>query len=168
MIRLSNVLVATDFSTPSEAALNYGRELSRTFGATLHVLHVAEDAYAWLMPPDGVLPDFDELQRNLNDAARERLDGALSEEDRTQLHARGVVRTSRLPAAAIVAHAKEIQADLIVMGTHGRGGAARLLLGSVADKVLRTAPCPVLVVRQPEREFIAPDALVASGHEAVK
>jgi nucleotide-binding universal stress UspA family protein len=63
---------------------------------------------------------------------------------------------------AIVDFAKEINVDLIVMGTHGRGAVAHLLMGSVAERVVRTAPCPVLTVRHPEHEFVHPDALVAS------
>ena len=69
--------------------------------------------------------------------------------------------TSNAPAAAIVDYAKDKRIDLIVAGTHGRGGVARLLLGSVTERVVRTAPCPVLTVRHPEHEFVIPDALVA-------
>lgn len=163
MILLKNVLVATDFSEPSEAALNYGRELARSFGANLQVMHVVEDVFAWLMPPDGVIPNFDELQRNLTDAARQQLDELLTDEDRRELHAKPVLRVSRATAAAITEYAKNAKVDVIIMGTHGRGGAARLFLGSVAEKVLRTAPCPVLVVRHPEHEFLAADALVETA-----
>jgi nucleotide-binding universal stress UspA family protein len=70
-----------------------------------------------------------------------------------------VVRTSNATAAAIVDYAKTLNADLIVMGTHGRGPVSHLFIGSVAERVVRTAPCPVLTVRHPEREFVAPDAL---------
>lgn len=163
MIRLKHVLVATDFSEPSEAALNYGRELARSFDAQLHLIHVAEDVYAWLMPPEGVMPDFDQLQETLIESAREQVKALLTDEDRRDLRAEAVVRVSRSTAAAITDYARACGADVLVMGTHGRGGAARLFLGSVAEKVLRSAPCPVLVVRRPEHEFIAPDALVATA-----
>ena len=69
--------------------------------------------------------------------------------------------TSNAPALAIVEYAKGSDINLIVIGTHGRGGMAHLLLGSVAERVVRSAPCPVLTVRHPEREFVLPDALVA-------
>ncbi|MGE3513217.1 MAG: universal stress protein, partial [Vicinamibacterales bacterium] len=72
-------------------------------------------------------------------------------------------RTAVSPAAAIVEYANEAHVDLIIIGTHGRGGVAKLLMGSVAERVVRTANCPVLTVRHPEREFIAPDALIASS-----
>lgn len=68
-----------------------------------------------------------------------------------------VLRVSSNPAAAIVAFATEAAIDCIVIGTHGRGALAHLFVGSVAERVVRTAPCPVLTVRHPEREFIVPD-----------
>lgn len=157
MIRLNNVLVATDFGKASEAALNYGRELARTFGATLHVLHVTENLitrYAY----EGAIISPD-LQREIEDAARARLEALIGDDDRRELHAKATVRTAPSMAEAIVDHATDIGADVIVVGTHGRRAFAHLLLGSVAERVVRTAPCPVLTVRSPEHEFILPDAL---------
>jgi nucleotide-binding universal stress UspA family protein len=75
-----------------------------------------------------------------------------------------VLRVSGTPALAIVTYAKDANLDLIVMGTHGRGGMAHVLMGSVAEKVVRTAPCPVLTVRHPEHEFVLPDALQVVTH----
>jgi nucleotide-binding universal stress UspA family protein len=77
------------------------------------------------------------------------------------LRAESAIVRSNAPAPAIVDYAQRRKADLIVMGTHGRGGGAHLLMGSVAERVVRTAPCPVLTVRYPEHEFVRPDALVA-------
>jgi nucleotide-binding universal stress UspA family protein len=160
MILIKHVLVATDFSEPSGAALNYGRELARTFAATLHVLHVADH----VMFPYGVegfstlLP---EMQEDVEAAARTQLEALISEEDRVELHAEPVVISAAPKAAAIVHYANEHQMDLVVMGTHGRGAVSHLVMGSVAERVVRTAPCPVLTVRHPEREFVIPDALVA-------
>jgi len=68
---------------------------------------------------------------------------------------------SDAPALAIVEYATRERIDLIVTGTHGRGAVAHFLMGSVAERVVRTAPCPVLTVRHPEHEFVIPDALVA-------
>jgi nucleotide-binding universal stress UspA family protein len=67
------------------------------------------------------------------------------------------------PASAIVDYANGHGIDLIVLGTHGRGAVAHMLLGSVAERVARTATCPVLVVRHPEREFIRPDVLASAA-----
>ena len=77
-----------------------------------------------------------------------------------------MLETSDNPAEEIVKYAKAHAIDLIVMGTHGRGALAQLLVGSVAERVVRTAPCPVLTVRHPEHEFIVPDAgeTTASQH----
>jgi nucleotide-binding universal stress UspA family protein len=75
-----------------------------------------------------------------------------------------VTVTHNTPAAAIVDYAKTNRVDLVVLGTHGRGALAHLFMGSVAERVVRTAPCPVLAVRNPEHEFVMPDALVAVSH----
>jgi len=72
-----------------------------------------------------------------------------------------VLITSSSPAFAIVDYAREHEIDLIVMGTHGRGALAHLMMGSVAERVVRLAPCPVLTIKHPEHEFVQPDVLVA-------
>jgi len=101
------------------------------------------------------------LQTEVENDARARIDALVTDEDRTQLHAKPIVITSVSPAETIVNYAKEHPIDLVVMGTHGRKALAHLLMGSVAERVVRTAPCPVLTVRHPEHEFLVPDALVA-------
>ncbi len=160
MIVLKKILVATDFSTASDTALEYGRELARMSGATLEVLHITENVISQYAT-EFAFVDFPEVQKQVEDAAQERLNGLLSREDRAQLHATPVLRTHIAPSIAIVEYARQERVDLIVMGTHGRGALAHLLMGSVAERVVRTAPCPVLTVRSPEREFLMPDALVA-------
>jgi nucleotide-binding universal stress UspA family protein len=69
------------------------------------------------------------------------------------------IRSERTPAAEIAKYAKLAAIDVTILGTHGRSGVSHVLMGSVAEKVVRIAPCPVLTVRHPEHEFIAPDAL---------
>jgi nucleotide-binding universal stress UspA family protein len=159
MILLKNILVATDFGEASGVALTYGRDLARSYGSTLHVLHVADNILVRYAGGESmaVLP---ELQTLIEEGARERLKTLVTEEDRTMLHAKPVVTTSLSTAETIVDYANEHTIDLIVVGTHGRGTLEHLLVGSVAERVVRTAPCPVLTVRHPEREFVAPDALV--------
>jgi nucleotide-binding universal stress UspA family protein len=163
MIRLKNVLVATDFSETSGSALAYGRELARTFGAKLHVLHVTDNIMRYSLEGGAILPP--ELQREVEDAARARLEKLLGEDDRKELGAVAVLRTSLTPADCIVEYAAEAGIDTIVVGTHGRRALAHVLLGSVAERVVRMAPCPVLTVRHPEREFLVRDALVARRRE---
>ena len=160
MILLKKILVATDFGEASDAALSYGRDLARTYGATLHVVNVAENILA-RYAGDGTLALLPQLQNDVEEAARKRLEALVTGEDRTLLHAKPVVLTALGTAEAIVEYAHTHNVDIIVMGTHGRRALAHLLMGSVAERVVRTAPCPVLTVRHPEHEFIAPDALVA-------
>ena len=150
MIQLKQILVATDFSEVSTAAIDYGRDLARTFGASLQLLHVMENPFLRPTPGD---------PHTIKAATLRHLLERLTDDDRLALHATAALETSDDPAVEIVKYAKTHASDLIVLGTHGRGGVAHLLLGSVAEKVVRTAPCPVLTVRHPEREFIAPDAL---------
>jgi nucleotide-binding universal stress UspA family protein len=161
MITLKNVLVATDFGEASDTALTYGRDLARTFGATLHVLHVIEDFAARAISAERYAVDFGAIERDIEENARRQLDVVVGEDDRRELGASPVLRKAATPALAIVSYAKEANIDLIVVGTHGRGGLAHVFMGSVAERVVRTAPCPVLTVRHPEHEFVLPDALQA-------
>jgi nucleotide-binding universal stress UspA family protein len=160
MIALKNILVATDFGEQSDAALTYGRDLARTFDARLHVLHVVENLVVRFAneASSAFLP---ELQTQLEEDARKRIEALVTNEDKATLHATCTVITSMGIAEAIVQYAKDHATDLIVVGTHGRRALEHLLMGSVAERVVRTAPCPVLTVRHPEREFVVPDALVA-------
>ena len=157
MIVLKNILVATDFSEPSANALAYGKDLARSYSATLHVLHVTEDVLMRYSPEVGfAVPD---LQKDLEDAARRELDALLTDDDMRTLRTVPAIETATSAAAGITSYASAHQIDLIIVGTHGRGAVKQLLMGSVAERVVRTAPCPVLAVRAHEREFIAPDAL---------
>ncbi len=158
MIRIQEVIVATDFSDPAAIALDYGRNFARAFEATLHVIHVANDL-ATAAPVSEIPMDLSKLQAQIDAEAQEALDALVTDDDRQTLRVKTVLLTSSTPARAILAYATEVRADLIIVGTHGRGGLSALILGSVAQKVVRAAPCPVLTVRVDEREFIAPDAL---------
>ena len=105
-----------------------------------------------------------EYQAEMEHAARQRTEALLTDEDRRLLRATAVTTRHGAPAVAIVEYATANHIDLIVVGTHGRGALGHLLMGSVAERVVRMAPCPVLAVRNPEHEFILPDALVAVSH----
>ena len=154
---LKNILVATDFSDPSGVALAYGRDLARNYNARLHVMHVVEDVMLRYSSEVGVaLPA---LQEDLVEAARRELQSRITDEDRRQLNAVGVIDTGANIAAAICDYAKNNTIDLIVTGTRGRGAVQHFLMGSVAERVVRSAPCPVLTVHAHERDFIVPDAM---------
>jgi nucleotide-binding universal stress UspA family protein len=157
MIALKKILVATDFSVEADAALTYGRALARKFDADLFLLHVADDLYRRLGTE--LFVPSPELQRDLEDAARRQLDALVVDDDPNPLRTTPIVVVSSSPALAIGDYAKQAGVDLIVMGTHGRGAVAHLLMGSVAERVVRTAPCPVLTIRHPEREFVTADTL---------
>lgn len=158
MIALQHVLVATDFGDAAAAALDYGRELARTFGATLHVLHVVEDVTSRaLVMAAGTPAEIALAQAGMQDDAKSRLEMLITDADRRDLHVTTAIQTSSIPAAAIVDYAKTVDAGLIVIGTHGRGPVTHLLLGNVAERVVRMAPCPVLTIRHPEHEFVVPE-----------
>ena len=161
MIQLNSLLVATDFGETSKSALEYGRNLARAFGARLHVLHVAARV-ASMSAAEFDPTNVADLQADIIEDANRQLNLLLTDNDRRQLQVNAMVLGSTSPAAAIVDYAKETHVDIIIVGTHGRGGISRLLMGSVAEHVVRNAPCPVLVVRPNEHEFILPDPVSVS------
>lgn len=158
MVTLERILVPHDFSETSAAAVRYAVSLARTFGAELHFLYV--DAGAQLSM-DAAFPIG--LDGALEAAARDRLLRILSPAEHAVLQPRFVVRTG-VPAAEIGRYASDAGADLIVMGTHGRGALAHALLGSVAEQVVRTAPCPVLTVRNPRGGATVPAVVTEAAH----
>jgi nucleotide-binding universal stress UspA family protein len=160
MIPIKNLLVATDFGATSDAALQYGREFARTFGARLRLLHVA-DCVNMIYGGETYTVTLPELQGEVEDEAKRQLDRLLTAHDRASLHAIGAVVTAVNKAEAIVTYSKVHDIDVIVMGTHGRGAVGHLFMGSVAEHVVRTANCPVLTVHQIQHDCIVPDSLVA-------
>lgn len=161
MITLKHVLVPTDFSDASDVAVIYGQVLAKAFGAQLHLLHVVPEATAlpWAAVTD--VGSLDALQKEWETEAGTRLQ-QLVPDDADRERVTVVTRTGD-PARQIVAYAADNEVDLLVIGTHGRGFVAHVFLGSVAEQVVRRAPCPVLTVRHPQHEFVT-EAL--SGHAA--
>ena len=139
MLAVDNLLVARDFSSVSNRALRYGLGLAARTGATLHVLHaeVLHDADDRSAPGDGIDALREELARR----------GAASMEALDAVSVVEVTRRDVAPAPAILRYADEEEIDLIALGTHGRRGPSRVLLGSVAEEVVRRADAPVLTVR---------------------
>jgi len=165
MIAPKQILVATGFGPASTAALKYGREFARVFDAGLHVLHVIGDIVAGDAMPPTYVQEVSKAQSAMQAGAREELHAFVtSEQESPGRDVREVVATSNGVAPAILAYAEEQAIDLIIIGHHGHSGLAHFFLGSVAEKVVRGAPCPVLTVRHPEREFIQPAAAEASLH----
>lgn len=166
MIAMKNILVATDFGEAADNALTYGRELATKFDATLHVLHVAENVYITAFGAETYASFAPDLQRDIEQNAQRRLHDAVLDSDGSGPRTIPVVMTSSSPAFAIIDYAREHDIDLIIMGTHGRGALGHILMGSVAERVVRLAPCPVLTIRQPEHDFVHPDGLVAVRERA--
>jgi universal stress protein A len=148
---ITRILVPVDFSAHSDLALRYAITLADRFHATVEVLHVVEDPFvsgAW--SPEAVAPNIPELLTDLVAAARGKLDdlkaAAVNRGVRLKTTVLTTVLTGR-PADSIADYAQTEKFDLIVMGTHGRTGLSHAVLGSVAERVVRNAPCPVLTVR---------------------
>ena len=141
----TRILVPIDFSASSGGALEYARKLAARFGASLHLLHVLEN--------DFLRPTVADPQ-TVEAGALRQLRELLTAED----HRRGalpVVLRSDAVAEEIVSYARSNDVDLIVIATHGYTGWKHFAIGSTAERVVRAAPCPVLVVREKEHEFVS-------------
>jgi nucleotide-binding universal stress UspA family protein len=144
---VKKILVPTDFSAPSNSALVFAKALARKFGATLHLIHSLDnpfltEAYA----PEIYVPPPAALREEWIKGAEDLLSTQLTPDEQTVFNSTFDVVFGPAPKA-IVEYAAGHGIDLIVMGTHGRGGMAHLVMGSVAERVIRTACCPVLTVR---------------------
>ena len=146
MISLKRILMPTDFSDYSKEALDYAVYLAKTFGADLYLLHVYE---APLLIPSGetlnVRPEVHQWFRDLKEGASKSLDAQADKVRRFGVQVHPILREGH-PFREILNIAGEISADLIVLGTHGRTGLPHVLLGSVAERVVRKASCPVFTV----------------------
>ena len=145
MIDLKRILLPTDFSEYAGEATKFACGLVEKFGSEIHVLHVI-DLMPTVAPEYGIPPWWDEQLEKMEIQAVERLGQVLDPLWREQHR---TVRATRQGTAhaKIVEYAQEHQIDLIAMGTHGRSGLTHFLMGSVAERVVRHAPCPVLTVR---------------------
>ena len=155
MIDLHRILLPTDFSKYSQNALSYALAFAEKFGAELYLLHVVQDLALFI--PDAVIatPPISPPVEQLMAAARMALDHVVQQMPTQGVRIKTEIREGT-PFYEIIRFAKETNIDLIVMGTHGHTGLAHVLLGSVTEKVVRKAPCPVLTVRHPEHEFVHP------------
>ncbi len=158
MIELNRVLVAIDFSEFSDSALRYGCELAQKFGGELFLLHVIPTPLVAVDEGSGrfLTRTFDEYEEDLRAAAENKL----KELDVSPFEKHQVTAETRVGAAfvEIVQFAKAKNIDLIVMGTHGRTGLTHMFLGSVAEKVVRKAPCPVLTLHPDDLELVLPES----------
>ena len=159
-LKLKKVLLPVDFSECSQKALQYALSFARQFQAEVLLLHVVETVYP---PPELVVLDSAALDHRVRDAAERQL--AAWSKEISGVRARALIR-SGVPHHEIVAAAEENNIDLIILGTHGRSGMAHLFLGSTAERVVRRAPCPVMVVREREHDFVETPRVTRSGRSA--
>lgn len=138
-----NILVPIDFNAGSEHALDYACTLAAKLDATVHLVNALG-----AIPPELTVKLDETVVTTAHDANRASLEQLTVARGGTRFGNRTVVPGD--PRDAILALADEVDADMIVMGTHGRRGISRLVIGSVAENVVRNAPCPVLTVRQEE------------------
>ncbi len=155
----AKILAATDFSEDSELALGYAEEFAKKFGAEIIVLHVDQPLAPVMMTPElgpamdvGAMSRIGEEQRLL---AQRELDKIVGKFRDAGLKARSLLKVGS-PFLEILHTSQSENADLIVLGTHGRTGLAHVLMGSVAERVVQKAACPVLTIRHPDRKFKHP------------
>ena len=176
MLRIRKVLFPTDFSSCSHQALFRAVRIARDYRAELHVLHAVVLFGEEPNNPELELPDLAQVRGLLEQLAEERMGSLVREGNLPDLVLKLVQRRDVSPAPPILSYAQEEDIDLIVMGTHGRRGVRKWLLGSVTNEVVRFAPCPVLTVRgkgestPPEglRRILAPLDFSDHGKEAVR
>lgn len=153
MIKLNKILCPVDFSECSLYALNYAIDLSAREHASLYLIHVVETH----------ISDFGDIMRQIDlllddkqiDNLRMQLMDLIPDDIRPKIRTEPIVEKGT-PFVEIIKAARDRQADLIVMGTHGRTGLEHILIGSVAERVIQRAPCPVLSIRLPKQVFTMP------------
>lgn len=140
-LTFKQILFTTDYSSPSKLALPFAAALARHYGATLHIAHILEPEPFRTVPMDTMLVD----EVTEREASTEKMHEFVKDMDATGISTETVLEKGEV-AATVSQIIQERNIDLIVLGTHGRGGIARLLMGSVAEQIYRHATCPVLTV----------------------
>jgi len=150
--QIRRILVPVDFSANARKAVTYANAFARQFGAAVTFLHVVQVNYAY--GEFGAI-DFTALEREMRTGAQKELDALLATARSAGIAADALIREGS-PAKIIADVARELGSDLLVVSTHGYTGLKHVLMGSIAEQVVRYAPCPVLVVREQEQEFVKP------------
>jgi nucleotide-binding universal stress UspA family protein len=153
-IKMARILCAVDFSEYSQYALRYAVELAKLFDAEMLLLNVLELAFVPTYAMAG-LPELSLPTEQIERDTQQRMDELIAECSAQHKKTCGTVRIGT-PFVEIIRYAREIGADLIVVGTHGRTGLRHVFIGSVAERVVRKAPCPVLSVKHPKHTFEMP------------
>jgi universal stress protein A len=149
MFKIHTILCPVDFSDASRKAVRYAQEFASNLGASVYLLNVVEPRP---MAVDVSL-NYVPFEADLEKAAKDDLEVILEEFRRAGLRAEGGVQIGN-PADVILDNVNALNVNLIIMGSHGKKGLSRLIMGSVAETVVRKAHCPVLIVKNDEKEFI--------------
>jgi universal stress protein A len=151
-LNLKKILVPIDFSEPSKKALKYAIPFAEQFGATITLIHVVEQSeYPAFIP---LKMEHDRLLLTAKEEAEQRL-GQLHQQlfSRARLSKKVIVQRGK-PYEEIAKAARKMRADLIIIATHGFTGLKHVLLGSTAERVVRYSKCPVLTIREREKDFV--------------
>jgi nucleotide-binding universal stress UspA family protein len=159
---MKTILHPTDFSVPSNYALEYAVVCAKEFGAKLCILHVIHDVQIGTYIGLSTLPspvqlgiEPDQIMAEIEKQVTQALQEILPPEVRGTVPVQYLIRHGA-PFLEIIRCADQIEADMIVCGTHGRTGLKHAIIGSVAEKVVRKSRCPVLSIRHPEHKFEMP------------
>jgi nucleotide-binding universal stress UspA family protein len=163
MSQVQRILVPTDFSETSDLATDYAIDMAFRYGASIRFIHALDDLNYLAVYPEGYV-DVPSLRIHLEIEAQERLGALVKRCKANHVEAEGIVLSGR-PAGVIVDEAAAHQIDLVVMGTHGRTGVAHMVMGSVAERVVRIAPCPVLTVRSNVQRAVKVAADATARHQ---
>ena len=147
------ILCPVDFSQFTQDVINYAVDLAKKYGAELHVLHVVPNMtyftpYESFLTPENLVV----IEKNIQDEVEKKFTRLLKHDD---VPTKRAIRTGA-PFVEIIDYAKTESIDLIVMGTHGHSGLEHILIGNVAEKVVRKSPCPVMTIRPKGKEFKMP------------
>ena len=153
MIQIEKILLPTDLSKYSAYALPYAVEMAKTYNASLHLLHVVETNWLGITGSAEFPGQTQEFIDTAVKAAEKEVEDLAESIDGVNIEASVILGT---PHAEVVRYARDNNIDLIVLATHGRTGLSHVLMGSVAEKVVQMAPCPVLSIKNPEHEFVMP------------
>jgi nucleotide-binding universal stress UspA family protein len=157
MVTIKNILVPTDFSESATAAYAYAREMAAIFKSKIILIHVYEPIVFYSEAPIG-MPDLVDIEKNIYASSEQSLDRIIQEHfksDSGSLPGVEKMLVQGKPFIEIIRVAKDQGIDMIIMSTHGRSALEHILLGSVTEKVVRKAPCPVLTIRS-KSDFVMP------------
>ena len=151
-IALRKILVPIDFSDYSKKALHYAVPFARQFNATIYLLYVVEPT---IYPADFSFGQIGmpNVENELRTKGEQELQELITNEIKGAVPSEAFVKVG-LPFVEVVSFAKDEKIELIIVATHGHSGVEHVLFGSTAEKIVRKAPCPVLVVRSDERDFV--------------